>query len=163
MTTNEKLGWKKAARSLQVSESLYENCLGWTRDVYSFYILLHVYVTYAGCSEQLLLLLLLLLLGALQQLLRLCSWTVGNPDRHLELPSESGRSLKEAARTPAVMECVPAAGQPDRIHSSGRAFMDVWMFSVFVQLFTRDPIALWPSLGSTAWTANAWPLTLCAC
>lgn len=158
---------KRKLLTLQISESLYENCLGWTCDVYSFYILLHVYVTswvFSTVSppppppplRQR-----LRSISAVAPSLQLnCgkSWQVSI----VNLQSVSWQSIKEALRTPALMKCVPAVGQPDRLHSIGRTFRDACQFFSSFCIIFFDQSALLVAPPRHGWTANAWLLTLCA-
>lgn len=155
MATNGKLGLKK--RRLLIlcrSAKVYEKRLGWTRDVYSFHVLLHVHVTHAACEQFLLLFLLLPLLwgggfGALKPLPRLLQPNCGSSWKASRIaawiPAEPP---KGPWRTPAVMECVSAARtarhNPQLWKSvSGCVWMFFFFFFPFLYDFLRaDPIDL---------------------
>lgn len=94
---------------------------------------------------------------------------------------KSWQSSRTAIGIPAEPRRGPENSSSDGMCSSSRtarqnpqqwksAYGCVWMFFSFCTTFYERPdrSALWPSLvarlhRAPAWTANAWPLTLCAC
>lgn len=139
MTTSEKRVTGGCSLSAGQRKSVWKP-LGWTHDVYFFYILLHVYVTHAGCSEQFLLLLLLLWdkgFGALQSLPRLCSWTgkilTGIQSCHLN-PGGASKRPRELRRWWNVFQQLDSQTESttveERFWMDG-AFLDAWMFFSF--------------------------------
>lgn len=115
---DEKVG---SSPALQVSKSRLPR----THEIHSFDVLSPVCVTHAGC----------LVLSGLRTLPRLCSGTVGNPDRHLQ----------NSRLNPAVALKRPRGRQQwwdvFRQRQNLRQWKSVdgcvWMFSVFRTTFLR--------------------------
>lgn len=162
MTTSEKRVTGGCSLSAGQRKSVWKP-LGWTHDVYFFYILLHVYVTHAGCSEQFLLLLLLLLwdkgFGALQSLPRLCSWTgkilTGIQNCHLN-PGGASKRPRELRRWWNVFQQLDSQTESTAVEE--RFWMRVNVFQFLYDFVCADPIDLHSDPAS--WLHDLWPFVL---